>query len=330
MTISDDQARRLAASLGEVAGRAGAPTASPVAAEVRNSGDFTRILVFASSLALAIGLSPGAAGVPSRRPGLQEENAMRREAVLAAAVSLLGSQVATAQVDAVEWRVEDGGNGHWYAFVVESHTWSAASEVAALRGGYLATIRSSGEGVFVRSLGAEETWIGLYQDSQSGDYVEPGGGWRWITEEPLDYTNWRVNTNGQPNEPNDLPGGENYGLIDSGATTWNDGQDIPLASYTIEWSADCDQNGLVDYGEIVRGEKTDANANGVPDCCESPAGCCPCDIDGDGAVNGIDLAIVLARWGGPAKDYPKADGDGNGIVDGADLALVLGAWGACE
>ena len=80
----------------------------------------------------------------------------------------------------------------------------------------------------------------------------------------------------------------------------------------------------------MRGEKPDANANGVPDCCESPAGCCPGDIDGDGAVNGIDLAIVLARWGGPAKDYPKADADGNGAVDGADLALVLGAWGACE
>ena len=52
-----------------------------------------------------------------------------------------------------------------------------------------------------------------------------------------------------------------------------------------------------------------------------------------GSVGGSSEPVsrcVLARWGGPAKDYPKADADGKGAVDGADLALVLGAWGACE
>ncbi|HMN96249.1 MAG TPA: hypothetical protein PKC43_08050 [Phycisphaerales bacterium] len=51
------------------------------------------------------------------------------------------------------------------------------------------------------------------------------------------------------------------------------------------------------------------------------------DIDGDGFVNGADVAIVLANWG-PCKSACEcvADLDGNGIVDGADLALVLAAW----
>ena len=34
---------------------------------------------------------------------------------------------------------------------------------------------------------------------------------------------------------------------------------------------------------------------------------------------------TIAAWGGSGP----ADLDGNGIIDGSDLALVLGAWGAC-
>ena len=48
----------------------------------------------------------------------------------------------------------------------------------------------------------------------------------------------------------------------------------------------------------------------------------PADINGDGIVNGADLAIVLNNWGGSGQ----GDVDHNGIVDGADLAVVLGGW----
>ena len=47
------------------------------------------------------------------------------------------------------------------------------------------------------------------------------------------------------------------------------------------------------------------------------------DIDGDGAVNGSDLAILLGDWG-PGKS--AADLNGDGKVDATDLALVLGSW----
>jgi len=48
------------------------------------------------------------------------------------------------------------------------------------------------------------------------------------------------------------------------------------------------------------------------------------DLNGDGIVNGADLALVLGSWG--ACQACVADIDESGVVDGADLAIVLGAW----
>lgn len=48
----------------------------------------------------------------------------------------------------------------------------------------------------------------------------------------------------------------------------------------------------------------------------------PGDLDGDGAVSGADLAIMLQQWGGPGS----GDLDGDGVVDGADLGLLLNLW----
>jgi len=50
----------------------------------------------------------------------------------------------------------------------------------------------------------------------------------------------------------------------------------------------------------------------------------PGDINGDGVVNGVDLALVLGSWG-PCAGCP-ADINGDGTVSGLDLAIVLGAW----
>ncbi len=49
------------------------------------------------------------------------------------------------------------------------------------------------------------------------------------------------------------------------------------------------------------------------------------DLNGDGVVDGADLAILLGAWGTPACDL-----DGNGVVDGADLGIVLGKWEVAE
>ncbi|MBX3354224.1 MAG: VCBS repeat-containing protein [Phycisphaeraceae bacterium] len=48
------------------------------------------------------------------------------------------------------------------------------------------------------------------------------------------------------------------------------------------------------------------------------------DLNGDGLVNGIDLAIVLGNWG--ACGGCPADLNGDGVVNGADIAILLGNW----
>jgi hypothetical protein len=52
---------------------------------------------------------------------------------------------------------------------------------------------------------------------------------------------------------------------------------------------------------------------------------CPADLSGDGVVDGGDLGILLAQWGGPGS----GDLDGSGVVDGADLGSILASFGPC-
>ena len=39
-------------------------------------------------------------------------------------------------------------------------------------------------------------------------------------------------------------------------------------SGVIEYSADCNGDGIVDYGQILDGSLADNNGNGIPDCCD--------------------------------------------------------------
>ena len=88
---------------------------------------------------------------------------------------------------------------------------------------------------------------------------------------------------------------------------------------------DADEDGISDeFDQCPDGDDTvDVDENGIPDACES----CPGDVDGDGEVDGADLAAVLGWWG---TDESSSDLDGDGEVDGADLAFVLGYWGGCS
>ncbi len=53
---------------------------------------------------------------------------------------------------------------------------------------------------------------------------------------------------------------------------------------------------------------------------------CLGDLDGDGWVDGADLGIFLALWGG---DPDIADLDGDGVADANDLGILLANWGEC-
>ena len=175
---------------------------------------------------------------------------------------------------AVQWRVEDGGNGNWYWVAPATvATWTNARDAAVILGGHLVTLTSSAENDFVMSItnaGVRHA-IGLFQPEGS---PEPAGGWRWVTNEPLNYQNW---WNYEPNNQD----GEGFAELRHGNSSmdsgWNDrGNAVSGGWYAVvEWSnatqSDCNLNGIPDSCDIASGNSRDVNVNGIPDECEAPA-----------------------------------------------------------
>jgi hypothetical protein len=151
---------------------------------------------------------------------------------------VLGQLVCTQQIAAqvmltspIEWKVENGGNGHWYqVFRHESGiSWDAANLFSQSRQGYLATLTSSSENAFAYSMIDFDQawtasvvpipdpreyltfilgpWIGAYQPDGE---QEPTGGWRWTNGEGLvsnGFTNWATE-HAEPN--NGFLGPDNF------------------------------------------------------------------------------------------------------------------------
>ena len=234
----------------------------------------------------------------------------------------------------VQWRTSDGGNGSWYRIVNRSGQgaidWSQSRASAQAIGGDLAVFSTAAENAAFVSLTRGQIrgnpWIGLYQDRSSPSFAEPAGGWRWVNGEPLSWTNWSIG------EPNNV-GSEDWAVIwlDNGPEgRWNDYQPtVPQGpdGYVIEWSADCNADGIVDYGQILQGQLPDTNNNGVPDSCEVLT-CANADLFRDSNINGADLGILLAQWG-EANTQTVSDINRDGAVDGVDLGLLLSFWGPC-
>lgn len=53
----------------------------------------------------------------------------------------------------------------------------------------------------------------------------------------------------------------------------------------------------------------------------------PGDLNNDGLVNGIDLAVILSTWGPCGSGSCVADINRDGLVNGADLSILLSNWG---
>lgn len=255
---------------------------------------------------------------------------MTARRTLAFAITLGLTAAASAQNSydgAVRWSTTDGGNGHWYAVIDEPvfpgfpdwpTTWGDAHVLALTLGGELASLGSQSEKAFVASL----------LDTDEAHFV---GGvkigvreWGWIDGTPWSNL-WHP---GQPD------GGWDEGftaLYRSGAQL----HDVPELSpteervpFVIEWSVDCNGDGIVDLGQILNGTFDDGNVDGVPDCCGGNS-CCPGDLDRDGEVSSADIGLLVAAWGTDGGITPAADIDTDGLVDASDLGLLFGFWGTC-
>jgi hypothetical protein len=150
----------------------------------------------------------------------------------------------------VQW----GTNGHWYERVstqtagLGGITWDDARAAAAAAGGYLATVTSAEENLFLSTtegLGWEQDqwgtkfdnllhyhWIGCAQVPPGEE--TPGKGWTWVTGEAFAYVNWA------DGEPNDSPDPEWAIVFDHGFSSdgkcWNDLNGTwPVDGYIVEW-----------------------------------------------------------------------------------------------
>ena len=190
------------------------------------------------------------------------------------ALVMVGSSMVAGQ-DAVQWRIEDGGNGHWYQMRAEEVTISQHRAVADAVSAHFVTITSAEEGVFVdqlRDTTANIAFVtGGYQDVTALDYSEPAGGWVWETGEPMDYMGWGVDYQGIQTPANDSLGtdAEILGIRWQDDTVWTDVDEAIEWGVMLEWSSDCNNDGIVDYGQILDGSLQDYDHDNIPDICEA-------------------------------------------------------------
>jgi hypothetical protein len=109
-------------------------------------------------------------------------------------------------------------NGHSYYRSTGSMTWTAAKVACENMGGHLVTISNAAENNFVFNTWPSG-WIGF-----TDEVVE--GQWRWVTGEPVTYTNWNA---GEPNNS----GNEDYAQFVNGGR-WNDLPNTSLP-YVLEF-----------------------------------------------------------------------------------------------
>ena len=252
-------------------------------------------------------------------------------------------EVCVARNYPVQWHVNDGGNGHWYQGVATQTavSWTSARARAVAIGAQLASIASRTEDDLVARLALENPlvwpttvgygpWLGGYQTSPSND---PLANWAWVTGEPWSYVSDVVefDNSSRPDGQTD-----DYLHYINHSRVWNDVRNdgdtyynsIGIRAYMAEWSADCNSDGIVDYGQILTGQLVDMNTNGIPDICEQPR-CQDSDITNNHVVDGADLGALLAFWGPVNPVLPQADINRDGVVNGADIGLLLANWGPC-
>ena len=166
----------------------------------------------------------------------------------------------------VQWRTSDGGNGHWYQRIPTS-CWNEGNTYAVTRGIHLASLTSVAEAQFCAQLfPSNNYWITAKVGGIRTPESDLFTGWTWTDGEPFvpgtlpwmaanpgccfpDEYYLGINHLGQIGDLNDCDDGGGGGAI-------------------IEWSADCNGDGIVDIGQILSGALSDSDDDGIPDCCD--------------------------------------------------------------
>lgn len=112
-------------------------------------------------------------------------------------------------------------NGHTYYYSNSRATATNAIQNASDLGGHLLTIGSQAENNFIGNKVDVPIWIGITDTNTEGDF-------KWITGEPVIYTNW----NGS--EPNDYLLGEDYTEMYT-TGRWNDLRGTRYRHYVVEF-----------------------------------------------------------------------------------------------
>jgi|GEM_PF-2550671 len=240
----------------------------------------------------------------------------------------VGEACQTAQseryVNMKQWRAAVGGNDHWYAVLPESWLYEQADSVVRIPekegwlGGHLATITSQEENDFVMN----NIIIGL-SDQPSvldqfwmGGYNESGSIWKWITGEPLIYTNWA------PQEPNNggietiiMMWGYHETHVNRQPGTWNNAMPDRYTFWSlVEWEGlfDNDLDGIAEEDdncpEDYNPDQVDTDSDGLGDVCDD-------DDDGDDIYDWMDNCPLT-------YNPTQSDSLGNGVGDACRSCCV--------
>jgi hypothetical protein len=197
-------------------------------------------------------------------------------------------------------QVQNPANGNHYLAVdapgIRWDTARADAELSSFMGvqGRLVTINDAAENDFVRnSLGVsvDRFWIGMFQDPLDPGFLEPTGGFVWISGEPVTFAPWN------PGEPNDFPGPspEDYVAFDNNPN-WND---APIdwtfsAGYIIEYAGPSSALG------VCNGDGGDQMG-----CTDCPCGNnSPVGTTG-GCLNSAGTSTRLTQSGDPSVSLPS-------------------------
>ena len=234
-----------------------------------------------------------------------------------------------------------------YWLLAGTMSWNEAQAESEFLGGHLVTLNSQAENVAVfeafhavDGIQPEDGYfIGLFQNTNSVLYVEPAGGWEWVSQGMPEYFNWRSN---EPNSGGNN-GVENCANVfgeSQGVGFWNDCScsiaslyavaEVPtgavVSGCTDSTACNYDAAANIDDGTCASCEIL-ATACGQGTVWDAESGTCivanPSDSNFDGCVQLNDLLDLLSAYGNcGAEEVPWQCGDPL-EYQGYDYATVL-------